>query len=129
MGSKAAKGGPSQALTPTQAGRYARNLAIPDRAIDIFPVTCQEMSKGRTNLEVLDAVMAAGAGIIQMREKNWKKKAIHDLALEFRKRTYGQQILLIISDHVDIALAVDADGVHLGQEDLPIAAHVGLDLV
>jgi thiamine-phosphate pyrophosphorylase len=92
------------------------------RAIDIYPVTCQEMSERRTNLEILDAVMAAGAGIIQLREKNWEKKAIHDLALEFRKRTYGQQILLIINDHVDIALAVEADGVHLGQEDLPIAA-------
>jgi thiamine-phosphate pyrophosphorylase len=92
------------------------------RAIDIYPVTCQEMSGGRTNLEILDAVMAAGAGIIQLREKNWTKKAIHDLALEFRKRTYRQQILLIINDHVDIALAVEADGVHLGQEDLPIAA-------
>ena len=76
------------------------------RAIDIYPVTCQAMSEGRTNLEILDAVMAAGAGIIQLREKNWTKKAIHGLALEFRKRTYGQQILLIINDHVDIALAV-----------------------
>ena len=75
-----------------------------------------------SNLEILDAVMAGGAGIIQLREKNWKKKAIHDLALEFRKRTYGQKILFIINDHVDIALAVDADGVHLGQEDLSIAA-------
>lgn len=91
-------------------------------AIDIYPVTCQKLSEGRDNLAVLDAVMAAGARIIQLREKNWEKKAVYELAVQFRQRTREGQILLIINDHVDIALAVDADGVHLGQEDLPIEA-------
>jgi thiamine-phosphate pyrophosphorylase len=90
------------------------------RAIDIYPVTCQKRSEGRDNLEVLEAVMAAGTRIIQLREKSWEKKALYELAVQFRQRTREGQTLLIINDHVDIALAVDADGVHLGQEDLPI---------
>lgn len=90
-------------------------------AVDIYPVTCQKLSKGRTNLEVLDAVLAAGSKIIQLREKDWHKGALYELAVEFRKRTLAHNALLIINDHVDLALAAGADGVHLGQDDLPVA--------
>lgn len=91
-------------------------------AIDIYPVTCEELSEGRTNLEVLDAVLAGGAGIIQLREKRWEKKDLYESALEFRSRTRRHGALLIINDHVDAALAAGADGIHLGQEDLPVKA-------
>ena len=90
--------------------------------IDIYPVTCQDLSKGRTDLEMLDAVLAGGARIVQLREKHWDKKIIYELGLEFRKRTLKHDALLIINDHLDIALAVKSDGVHLGQDDLPIKA-------
>ena len=92
------------------------------KKIDIYPVTCQELSEGRSNIQVLDAVLAGGAKIIQLREKDWEKREIFELALEFRKRTLVQDALLIINDHLDIALAAEADGVHLGQDDLPISA-------
>jgi len=92
------------------------------KAIDIYPVTCQKLSEGRTNLEVLAAVLAGGAKIIQLREKHWDKKDLYELTIEFRKRTLSHDALLIINDHVDVALAAGADGVHLGQEDLPIRA-------
>jgi len=92
------------------------------KEIDIYPVTCQELSEGRTNLEVLDAVLAGGAKIIQLREKCWSKKAIYEMARGFRKRTLNRNVLLIINDHVDVALATGSDGVHLGQEDLPLKA-------
>lgn len=90
--------------------------------IDIYPVTCQQLSEGRTNLQVLDAVLAGGAKIIQLREKHWEKRYLYEMALEFRKRTRNHGALLIINDHVDLALAAGADGVHLGQEDLPLKA-------
>jgi len=90
--------------------------------IDLYPVTCQELSSGRTNLEVLDAVLAGGVKIIQLREKDWSKKDVYDLAVIFKKKTRACNALLIINDHIDIALAVDADGVHLGQNDLPVNA-------
>lgn len=88
--------------------------------VDIYPVTCEELSQGRSNLEVLEAVIQGGARIIQLREKEYRKKDLYHLALKFREMTAKAGVLLIINDHVDIALAVDADGVHLGQEDLPI---------
>ncbi|MFO7971242.1 MAG: thiamine phosphate synthase [Desulfobacterales bacterium] len=92
------------------------------KSVDIYPVTCQELSEGRTNLEVLAEVLAGGAKIIQLREKHWDKKDLYELAIEFRKHTRRHNALLIINDHVDVALAAGADGVHLGQEDLPIEA-------
>ena len=92
------------------------------KEIDLYTVTCQALSDGRSDLEVLDAVLAGGGRIIQLREKDWDKKDLYELALEFRKRTREHNALLIINDHVDVALAADADGVHLGQEDLPIPA-------
>ncbi|MEE9529527.1 MAG: thiamine phosphate synthase [Syntrophobacteria bacterium] len=88
--------------------------------VDIYPVTCEELSQGRSNLEVLEAVIQGGAKIIQLREKEYPKKDLYHLALKFREMTAKVGVLLIINDHVDIALGVEADGVHLGQEDLPL---------
>ena len=88
--------------------------------VDIYPVTCEELSEGRSNLEFLEAVIQGEARIIQLREKEYPKKELYNLALKFREITSEAEVLLIINDHVDIALAVDADGVHLGQEDLPV---------
>jgi thiamine-phosphate pyrophosphorylase len=82
--------------------------------VDVYPVTCEELSEGRSNLEVLEAVIQGGSKIIQLREKDYPKKDLYNLALKLAG------VLLIINDHVDIALAVEADGVHLGQEDLPL---------
>lgn len=90
--------------------------------IDIYPVTCQELSNNRGNLEVLEGVLLGGARIIQLREKKMEKRELYTMALEFKKRISDRKFLLIINDHVDVALAACADGVHLGQEDLPIHA-------
>ena len=88
--------------------------------VDIYPVTCEELSQGRSNLEVLEAVIRGGTKIIQLREKEYQKKDLFHMALKFREVTAKAGVLLIINDHVDIALGVEADGVHLGQEDLPL---------
>ena len=88
--------------------------------VDIYPVTCEELSQGRSNLEVLEAVIQGGARIVQLREKEYSKKDLYHLALIFREMTAKAGVLLIINDHVDIALGVEADGVHLGQDDLPL---------
>ena len=88
--------------------------------VDIYPVTCERLSAGRSNLEVLQAVIEGGARIVQLREKEYSKKDLYHLGLSFREITAKAGILLIINDHIDIALAVEADGVHLGQDDLPL---------
>ncbi len=90
--------------------------------IDVYPVTCEQLSAGRSNLEVLQAIIRGGAGIIQLREKEYTVKDLYCAALAFREITSKAGILFFINDHVDIAMAVGADGVHLGREDLPVAA-------
>ena len=94
--------------------------------IDLYPVTCERLSAGRSNLKVLEAVIRGGARIIQLREKEYSKRDLFDLALTFREVTARAGVLLIINDHLDIAVAAGADGVHLGQDDLPFAAARGL---
>jgi thiamine-phosphate pyrophosphorylase len=87
----------------------------------IYPVTCEALSEGRTDLEVLEGLIAGGAKVVQLRDKRATKRALYEKALEFRRRTTQAGLLLIINDHLDIALAVHADGVHLGRDDLPVA--------
>ena len=88
--------------------------------VDIYPVTCERLSAGRSNLEVLQGIIQGGGRIIQLREKEYHAKDLYYLALKFREITAKAGVLLIINDHVDVALAANADGVHLGQEDLPL---------
>lgn len=91
-------------------------------AVDVYPVTCEKLSAGRTDIEVLDAVIRGGAKIVQLREKEHSDRDLYHLAVRFREMTAEAGILLIINDRPDVALAVGADGVHLGQENLPVAA-------
>jgi thiamine-phosphate pyrophosphorylase len=90
------------------------------KKIDLYPVTDSTQSLGRTNYEVLDGLIAGGAKIVQLREKQLSKKELLSMAQKFRERTQKAGMLLFINDHLDIALAVGADGVHLGQDDLPL---------
>ena len=90
--------------------------------VDVYPVTCERLSQGRSNLEVLEAVIQGGSKIIQLREKDYSKRDLYHLAMKFRESTTRDGVLLIINDHVDVALAVAADGVHLGREDFPVQA-------
>jgi thiamine-phosphate pyrophosphorylase len=75
------------------------------------------------NLPVYDmtsAVLEAGVTFIQYREKDRTRREIYEEALRLRQLTRSFGAAMIINDHTDIALAVDADGVHLGQDDLPL---------
>ena len=101
-------------------GRKERRLLFD--SVDIYPVTCERLSNGRTDLEVLAGLISGGARIVQLREKDLGEGDFFRLAELFRERTAKAGMLLIINDRVDVALAVGADGVHLGQEDLPVPA-------
>ena len=94
--------------------------------VDLYPVITEAFCQGRSSLEVLEAVLEAGVDIVQLREKELTKRELFKRAVVFRQRTARAGALLIINDHLDVALAVDADGVHLGQSDLPIQAARGL---
>ncbi len=90
----------------------------------IYGITAEAFSLGRSNLEVAEAMIAGGIKVIQYREKRDKKDycEIYRECQEIRQLTRKHDVLFLVNDFVDIALLVDADGVHIGQEDLPMAA-------
>ncbi len=75
---------------------------------------------GLTSEEMTTIALKAGAEWIQYREKEKTRREIFDEALRLRRLTGEYGAAFIVNDHADIALAVDADGVHLGQDDLPL---------
>ena len=89
---------------------------------DLYVVITESQCGGRSALEVLEAVLDGGVRLVQLREKDRSGHDLYDLACEFRRRTASRNALLIINDRVDVALASQADGVHLGQDDLPLAS-------
>jgi thiamine-phosphate pyrophosphorylase len=87
----------------------------------LYLVTSQSLSRGRTTLEIVRAGLAGGARLIQLREKDMPLPEFIRLATNVRRMTSDAGALLIINDRLDVALDVEADGVHLGQTDLPVA--------
>jgi thiamine-phosphate pyrophosphorylase len=69
---------------------------------------------------MINVVLRAGVKWVQYREKDLSRREIYENAVTLRDLTRRFDAHLIINDHADIALAVDADGVHLGQDDLPL---------
>jgi len=74
----------------------------------------------RSHLEVASQAIRGGAKTIQLRDKVLSKKELLPIAQQLRKQCFEQDVLFIINDYLDLALAVDADGLHLGLDDLPI---------
>lgn len=86
---------------------------------DLYGITAAEYSRGRSNIQVVEQMIAAGLKIIQYREKEKSMRQKYEECLIIRKMTAEAGVTFIINDHVDLALLVAADGVHLGQDDLP----------
>jgi thiamine-phosphate pyrophosphorylase len=85
----------------------------------LYLITDRDIS-GFTHTQITRRALSSGIGIIQLREKEMSKKALYEEALKMREITSKHNAVLIINDYIDIALAVDADGVHLGQGDIPL---------
>jgi thiamine-phosphate pyrophosphorylase len=90
----------------------------------IYAITAEKFSQGRTTIEVVQAMIDGGIRIIQYREKRPTKSFAAMLAecQEIRRLTRDAGVLFIVNDYADIARLVDADGVHVGQDDLPVSA-------
>lgn len=80
------------------------------------PVQCGGHARA---LDVTRAALDGGVTIVQLRAPEWHKRAWLELALDLLPLTRERGVPLIINDHVDVALACGADGVHVGQRDLP----------
>lgn len=84
----------------------------------IYGITCDSLSNGKSNIQCAKEMINGGIKIIQYRDKNKSLKEKLKEATEIKKLCEKKGVLFIVNDHVDIALLTNADGVHIGQEDL-----------
>ncbi|MFY9553802.1 MAG: thiamine phosphate synthase [Blastocatellia bacterium] len=84
----------------------------------VYPITDTTIS-GLSHAELVERLAAGGASLIQLREKRASPRDFYESAREAVSRAHKLGVQIIINDRVDIAIAVKADGVHLGQDDLP----------
>ncbi len=85
----------------------------------LYVILDRAAARGRDLEEILDATIAGGCRMIQLREKEWPTGRLLPLAERLRDRCRRAGVTFIVNDRVDLAVAVEADGVHLGQDDLP----------
>lgn len=97
---------------------FGREIDMKD--FHLYLITGEQFHPHRNYLEVIEEAIQGGADIVQLREKNKTKKELLHMAIELRQLTSKYGVPFIVNDHIDIALAVDADGIHLGQDDLPL---------
>ncbi len=84
-------------------------------------VTDRGLARGRPTLDIVEAAVCGGVTCVQLREKTGSTREFIEQALAIRDFLRFRDIPLIINDRLDVALAVGADGVHLGQNDMPLA--------
>lgn len=87
---------------------------------DLYVVTDEKIRKGVTHQQIAKSAVSGGADVIQLRDKEMSGRELFETAREIREITRGAGVLFIVNDRMDIALASGADGVHLGQDDLPV---------
>jgi thiamine-phosphate pyrophosphorylase len=90
--------------------------------LDLYVVTDRALSKGIGHLEVSRRAVAGGADVIQLRDKELSSRDMYELAVEMREVVHRMGKMFIVNDRLDVALASNADGVHLGRDDLPVSA-------
>ncbi len=86
----------------------------------LYVILDTEALKGRRHIEAARQAIRGGATAIQLRDKLLSKRELLPIARQLKSLCAEQNALFIINDHLDLALAADADGLHLGQEDLPL---------
>ncbi len=91
------------------------------RAAGVYLVTEEALSGARTSEQIAVAALGAGVRAIQIREKEVTARRALEIALALRSVSRERRALLLVNDRLDLVLAAGADGVHLGQEDLPVA--------
>lgn len=98
---------------------YGQRLRQFMEEVTLYPVSCEKLAAGRTDQEWLDGVLAGGARIVQLRDKESNDRDLLAKARYFRKKTREVGALFLMNDRLDIALLAEADGMHVGQNDLP----------
>lgn len=86
----------------------------------LYLVTDRGILKGRDLFRAVEDAIKGGVTLVQLREKDISSRDFYHIALKIKEVVHYHHIPLIINDRLDIALAADADGLHIGQDDLPL---------
>ena len=109
-------------MVPPGTGRRGGGREGLAERLRLVVVTDEAQAAPRGVIEVVRLALSAGAPAIQLRAKEQSARELAGLGRELRRETTAHGALLFVNDRVDVALAVSADGVHLGPDDLPLAA-------
>ncbi len=90
------------------------------RLFGLYVIIDTSALRGRSHIEVASQAIRGGAKVIQLRDKMHNKRELLPVAQGLRTLCAEQGVLFIMNDYLDVALAVDADGLHVGQDDLPV---------
>ena len=85
----------------------------------IYLVTDRRNKTDEEFLNIIEEAIKGGTTVVQLREKTASTKEFYDLALRVKEITSRYGVPLLINDRIDIALAIDSEGVHIGQDDMP----------
>lgn len=88
--------------------------------LSLYLVTDTQMCAGRGVVETVRAAVAGGVTAVQVRDPDASGSELFELVLRVRDVIAGSGVALLVNDRVDVAMATEADGVHLGQSDLPV---------
>jgi len=91
-----------------------------ERVVGLYVILDRQFLVGRNELDVAGQIIEGGARIIQLRDKQSKKGELLPVAQKLRELCSQADVLFIMNDYLDLAMAVDADGLHVGQQDLPL---------
>jgi len=87
----------------------------------LYFVTDRKQTADRPLIDVVHAALDGGVRAVQIREKDLEGRELYELAEQLRELTLRYQARLLINDRIDVAIATEADGVHLGQSSFPVA--------
>jgi thiamine-phosphate pyrophosphorylase len=93
--------------------------AFPESSL--YLITDRELSRGRLTPDVVKAALAGGVDVVQLRDKTVETSLMVEDGLRVRELTAKAGKPLIVNDRIDVALAIEADGAHVGQTDIPAA--------
>lgn len=101
-------------------GNGGRGAGAPD--LRLIVITDRRLAAPREMLEAVRLSLEGGAPAVQLRDKEATSRELFEIAVELRRLTREYGALLFVNDRVDVALAAEADGAHIGPDDLPLAA-------
>lgn len=97
-------------------------ISFDRQQLHLYVITDHHLIAPRDVADAVTAAVEGGATLVQYREKGADRASVYATALRLRDVTRSRGVPFVVNDFVDCALAVQADGVHLGQGDLPLAA-------